>query len=219
MIQPATFSFLSELKNNNNKEWFDENRKRYKAARENMIQLADRLIDGIIEFDPGLMGIEPKKTLFRINRDIRFSKNKDPYKSNFGANMTRGGKKSPYSGYYFNLEPGNCFVAGGSYQPMPPELKQIRESLEIKAAEFREITSNSTFKSYFGELKGESLKTAPKGYPKDHPDIDLIRRKGFFVVGHLSDEDVMGDQIIDKALKMYEAMLPLNNFLNDAISP
>lgn len=113
MVHPDTFNFLLDLKEHNNKEWFDENRKRYDTARKNVIAVTDRLLEGIVEFDPSLQGVEPKGCLFRINRDVRFSKNKDPYKTNFGVSMAKGGKKSGLSGYYLNIDPMESFIGGG----------------------------------------------------------------------------------------------------------
>ena len=217
MIQADTLSFLKELKKNNHKEWFDENRDRYQVARKNFIQTIDRIIEGISEFDPSLDALEAKQTLFRINRDIRFSKNKNPYKENMGAFMARGGRKSTYPGYYFHLEPGNIFIGGGCYRPAAPELARIRSHIDLEAAKLREITSDKKFISLFEHVKGDELKTAPKGYPKDHPDIDLLRKKSFFVMANLSDVDVLQDTFIEKALDIYEMVYPLNAFLNDAI--
>lgn len=217
MIQSSTLEFLAELKENNHKEWFDANRDRYHEARDNFIDLVDHLIEGIVEFDPGLEGLEPKQCLFRINRDIRFSKNKNPYKINLAGYMARDGRKSPFAGYYIHIQPGECFLGGGAYHPASPELKKIRSHIDMTAAELREITSDKKFEETFGELIGDSLKTAPAGFPKDHPQIDLIRRKDFFVTAPLTDQDVLSDGLVDKALNLFKLIFPLNDFLNEAI--
>ncbi|MCB0835147.1 MAG: DUF2461 domain-containing protein [Bacteroidetes bacterium] len=217
MIQSETLQFLSELKENNHKEWFDENRDTYQKARQNFIQVIDRLIEGITEFDHTLDGLEPKHSLFRINRDIRFSKNKNPYKTNMGAYLARGGRKSIYAGYYFHLEPGNIFIGGGCYQPMAPELAKIRTHIDLEAAKLKKVTSGTTFSQLFEEIRGEELKSAPKGYPKDHPDIDLLRKKSFFVMTHLSDQDVQKENFVEKALDIYEKIYPFNQFFNEAL--
>lgn len=216
-IEPTTLHFLSDLAQNNNKPWFDENRDRYQLARKNFMQFIDHLIEGLSEFDPGIGVLEAKHCIFRINRDIRFSKNKDPYKSNFGANISRGGRKSRYSGFYIHLEAGQCFLAGGAYAPMPENLQKIRQRIDLQANELREIINKDRFKSLFGELKGDKLKTAPKGFPKDHPDIDLLRYKGMYVSHACGDEKILSDGFLSYALSVFEEMVPMNDFFNDAI--
>ncbi|MDX2245705.1 MAG: DUF2461 domain-containing protein [Bacteroidia bacterium] len=217
MIYPSTLTFLAELKENNHKEWFDANRDRYQESRENLISLVDQVLEGLVEFDHSVEGLEAKKCLFRINRDIRFSKNKSPYKTNMGAFMSKGGKQSYYAGYYVHLEPGSCFVGGGCYQPPAPELKKIRSYIDLSAAELREITSDKKFVDTFGGLQGEELKSAPAGFDKQHPDIDLIRRKDFFVGKNLEDHQVLSEGFAETLLDIFETMYPLNRYLNEAI--
>lgn len=217
MIQQATYDFLAELKENNHKEWFDANRKRYKVAREDFIQFIDQLIEGIIDFDPGLQGLEPKNCLFRINRDIRFSKDKSPYKINFGANMVRGGRRSPFAGYYMHCSPQEVFLAGGAYRPEAPQLKQIRHHIDMQGEELREIVGDTDFIEAFQMLRGDSLKTAPKGYPKDHPDIEWIRMKGFYVSAELNPQLLLEEGAVDHIVDKFRIMHPLNSFLNDAM--
>lgn len=217
MINPNTLQFLAELAENNHKEWFDANRKRYKAAREDYISLIHQLIQGISDFDEGVVGLEPKQCIFRINRDIRFSKNKAPYKTNFGAHIAPGGRKSPYAGYYMHLEPGKCFLAGGKYHPMPNELKNIRAHIEGNAPQLRAILAENNFAKLYGEFKGDSLKTAPKGYPKDHPDIDLIKRKDFFVVHECEEGKIHSEEFVDYVVEVFRVLRPLNAFLNEAV--
>ncbi|RMG29242.1 MAG: DUF2461 domain-containing protein [Bacteroidetes bacterium] len=217
MIAPSTLTFLSELKANNHKEWFAANRSRYEAARNNFLDFVDHLIDGIAEYDGGVAGLEPKKCMFRINRDIRFSKNKAPYKTNFGAHIAPGGRKSPYAGYYLHLEPGQCFLAGGKYHPQPEELRAIRTHIEGHAPRLRAILAEPEFQAVYGEMKGDSLKTAPKGYPKDHPDLDLIRRKDFFVVHECGEEVMLSEEFADYVVSVFKVVQPLNAFLNEAV--
>lgn len=217
MIQAETFNFLRDLKENNHKEWFDANRPRYEAAKANFIQLVDFLIDGIHRFDPGVFGLEPKQCLFRINRDIRFSKNKAPYKHNLSAHIAAGGRKSPFAGYYIHLEPEQCFLGGGKYRPPSQELKAIRHHIDLNAPELRAILADKTFQETFGELQGDSLKTAPKGYPKDHPDIDLIKRKDFFVSYTFGEAEVLAEDFPEKVVDLFEVMHPMNRFFNEAL--
>lgn len=218
MLQRETLKFLSDLKGNNNREWFDKNRSEYEHARDDFRAFIEDLIAEIIEFDGDLIGIEAKKSIFRLFRDVRFSKNKEPYKLNFGASLSKGGRKSPYAGYYIHLMPGNNFIGGGSYRPDAPELKKIRAYIEQNAADLHAITSDKQFKKYFGDLRGESLKSAPKGYPKDHPEIELLRMKGFFVLHEVSDEQFLQEGFAEKSAEILKIMHPLVEFLNEAIS-
>jgi len=218
MLQRETLTFLTELKNNNNREWFDKNRSSYEKARDDFRGLVEDLIEEIIDFDPGLVGIEAKKAVFRLFRDVRFSKNKEPYKTNFGASMSRDGRKSPFAGYYLHIMPGNNFIGGGNYRPDAPELKKIRAYIEANAAELHAITSNKRFKELFGDLRGDSLKSAPKGYPKDHPEIELLRMKGFFALHELTDEELLQEGFVTKAAETVKVIHPLIEFLNDAVS-
>ncbi|MEL6134090.1 MAG: DUF2461 domain-containing protein [Bacteroidota bacterium] len=217
MLQQHTFDFLAELKLHNNKEWFDANRGRYKEIRKEVIAFIDRLIEGILDFDPTLQGVEPKDCLFRINRDVRFSKNKDPYKTNFGANMVRGGRKSHFAGYYVNISPVEGFLAGGAYMPQPNRLKQIRHHIDMHGSELKEIVEDPAFISAFEQLRGDSLKTAPKGYPKDHPDIEWIRMKGFYVSTEFSPQVLLQEDAVEQIVEKFRLMHPLNEFLNEAM--
>lgn len=214
MIAQDTLAFLAELKENNNKEWFDANRKRYEAVKKDIKENVQQLITGIAGFEPAIAAIKPKDCVFRINRDIRFSKDKSPYKTNLGAYISRGGKKSPHAGYYFHLEPGNCFLAGGMYGPESSVLNAVRQEIDYNTDEFKAIINSKEFKKLFGEIHGEQLKTAPKGYSKDHPEIELLRYKSYLMVHNISDKDVLNKNFTDKAVSVFEAMKPMNEFLN-----
>jgi len=218
MLQKETLNFLTDLKGNNNREWFELNRSSYEGARDDFRELVEDLIEEIIEFDGDLVGIEAKKSIFRLFRDVRFSKGKEPYKLNFGASLSKGGRKSPFAGYYVHLMPGNSFIGGGNYRPDAPELKKIRAYIEQNEADLRAITSDKQFKKLFGSLRGDSLKSAPKGYPKDHPEIELLRMKGFFVLHEVSDEAFLQEGFVKKAAETLKIMQPLLEFLNEAIS-
>ncbi|WNJ21441.1 DUF2461 domain-containing protein [Pontibacter sp. G13] len=217
MIHSSTFEFLSNLASNNHKEWFDENRSDYEAAKENMLEVVDQLLDGLSEHHPEMASIRPKDCLFRINRDIRFSKNKAPYKVNMGAYMNPGGKKSPLPGYYLHIQPGDCFVGGGIYKPAAEHLKLIRSHIEQYPDELRAIMKSEDFVSTFGEIRGEELKSAPKGYPKDHPDIDLLRKKGFTGIKSFADTSTQDPQFVQQALNDYQALYRLNDYLAEAL--
>ncbi|MEO0897875.1 MAG: DUF2461 domain-containing protein [Bacteroidota bacterium] len=218
MIHPNTFTFLNELKEHNVKEWFDENRGRYQEARKNVIDVVDDIIDGIIDFDDSLRGIDPKKCLFRINRDVRFSANKDPYKTNFGASIAKGGKKSGYAGYYVNIDPSGCFAGGGFYMPPSPVLKKIREYIDLNGERLEEIIQEEKFVKTFRDIdRGPELKTAPKGFPKDHPHIHLLRKKSFTAINSFSSKDFQKKNMVDEVVETFEALAPFVHFLNDAM--
>lgn len=214
----STLKFLKQLAKNNNKEWFDLNRKTYENCKIEFESVIKSIVDKSVLFDNALLNIEPKKCMFRINRDVRFSKDKSPYKKNMGASINPGGKKSMIPGYYIHIEPNKSFLAGGCYQPMPEILAAIRQEIDYNSNEFKKIISNKDFKKYFTELSPEDkLKTAPKGYEKNHPDISLLQHKHFIVIHHLSDEDVLNKNFVTKTSKIFNAMLPLNLFLRNCM--
>lgn len=218
MIARSTLDFLKKLKKNNNKDWFDANRDAYELAKTNMQDVVKQLIDQLSVFDSTIKGLEPKHCMFRINRDVRFSKNKAPYKTNLGAIMNKGGKKSNVPGYYIHIEPGNSFVAGGSWMPEAPELAAIRQEIDYNTKEFQKIISAKEFKSLFGSLSEEDkLKTAPKGYEKDHPAIELLKHKSFIVVHELKDTQLLDKNFIKNTAKVFKAMYPLDCFLRKAL--
>ncbi|WP_258102622.1 DUF2461 domain-containing protein [Marinoscillum sp. MHG1-6] len=211
-------AFLTELQSNNNKEWMDANNKWYQETKGQFEELVAHLLGGITQFDQGLQGLEPKKCIFRVNRDVRFSKNKDPYKTNYGAAMAEGGRKSGNPLYYFHLEPGRAFVAGGVYMPEADPLKKIRQEIDYNPEELKRIVEQPDFKKAFGGIQGEGLKTAPKGYPKDHPNIELLRRKSFIVVHDLSPVELRSEFIVEASLSLYKLIKPFNDYLSVAIS-
>lgn len=211
-------SFLSKLSVNNNKVWFDENKKEYLEAKQSMEEMVQYIIDRVSEFDSGVAGEEAKKCVFRIYRDVRFSKNKDPYKINMGGFIVPGGKKSGNAGYYLHLEPGASMLAGGIYMPESPVLKKMRDELLYNMDAFKSITENSVFRKTFGEIHGEKLKNPPKGFPKDFEDIELLKFKSYTVVHSVSDEQVNDPGFIDYAVDIFHKMKDFNTFINRAIS-
>lgn len=214
----AALKFLKQLSNHNGKEWFDANRKTYEACKSEFEIIVKSVIDKCIDFDDQLTGLEAKKCLFRINKDVRFSKDKSPYKLNMGASINPGGKKSMIPGYYIHIEPGKSFLAGGCYQPLPEQLAAIRQEIDYNVAELKKILAAKDFKTYFKELsQDDKLKTAPKGYEKTHPDISLLQHKNFIMVHKLSDEDVLNKNFSTYTAKVFKAMLPLNLFLRKSI--
>lgn len=220
MLQPSTLQFLKQLKKHNEKTWFDAHRDAYDAAKADFAAFIQTLLDKHSVKDEDLRTLKAKDCLFRINRDIRFSKNKAPYKTNMGASLDRGGKKSIYAGYYFHMEPGgNSFVGGGLWMPEAREVKKIRQEIDYCFDEFGRIVSHKSFVTQYGEvLKGEySLSTMPKGYEKDNPAADYLKLKSYLAIRSITDAELTDKALVKNTLKAFEALQPLLNFLNRAI--
>lgn len=217
MIHPKTFHFLQELAQNNHRDWFNDNKANYDAIRKHNEQIFNKLIHEIAAFDADLNHLEAKDCVFRIYRDTRFSKDKTPYKTNMGAYMAKGGRKSVRAGYYIHLEPGASFLAGGVYVPEPPVLKAIRNEIVAMPDEFAKLVHDEQFVQYFGKLEGESLKKIPTGYPKDFAHPDWLKLKNLNMMHPMSDELMNSDKLIDYAAKVFMAMYPLNRFFNQII--
>jgi len=215
-IKKSTLDFLASIKDNNNRDWFLANKSSYLDAKENFEAFVQEIIDHIIEFDPIMKGLEAKSCVFRINRDIRFSNDKTPYKSHFGAFIVRGGKKNGdrFAGYYFHIEPGASIMAGGAYTPPTPWLSSIREKISDNADELIKILKEKDFVQYFGELENEKLKTVPKGYSSEHPQIELLKYKSYLVVNNATDKIVLGKDFQKHVINVFKAMKPLNDYLN-----
>lgn len=210
--------FLKDLANNNHKEWMDENKKRYLEAKENVIELVAEIVAKTSQFDPSVSTIEPKKTLFRINRDIRFSKNKDPYKTNFGAFLVEGGKKSENPGYYLHLQPENSFLGGGIYQPPAEVLQKVRQEIDYSGKELKKIIESDTFSNVYKEPhSADRLKTAPKGYPKDHEYLELLQLKHYVYMRPATDKEVVAPDFADKVANDFKVLHPFNKFLRKAL--
>jgi uncharacterized protein (TIGR02453 family) len=210
-----SLSFIKSLKLNNNREWFHANKGHYEEARNEFHSFIENISNEIGLLDPDLGQVDVRSSVFRINRDIRFSKDKSPYKTNFGAFIAKGGKKSGNAGYYFHLEPGNSFAGGGIYHPPPDALKAIRNEIYENAEEFVGIIRNKEFYDYFGDLwDGDMLKTPPKGFPKDFKHIDLLRHKSYTVWRNVDDEMLLGETLTDVTLQTFRLMIPLNRFIN-----
>lgn len=217
MIQSDTLIFLKNLQKNNNKDWVDAHRDTYEIAKGNFKKFVQDLILGLSKFDPAVKHLEPKNCIFRINRDVRFSKDKSPYKNNMGASISPGGKKSFSAGYYFHLQPGASFLAGGMWQPEPVYLNAIRQEIDYNPNEFEKILKAKPFKEYFDGLSEEDkLKAVPKGYDKTHPQIELLKHKSFIVVHDLKDKEVLSKDFQKHCLTVFKAMHPMCLFLRKA---
>ncbi|MCC6865989.1 MAG: DUF2461 domain-containing protein [Ignavibacteria bacterium] len=216
MLHKSTFDFLRKLKKNNNREWFWANKKLYDDARYDFEVFIFELIQKLAEFDESVSGLEPKECMFRIYKDVRFSKDKTPYKTNFGAAINEGGRKMPYAGYYIHISPAECFIASGLYMPPPDKLLLVRNKIASKPNEFNKIVENNEFKKYFGRLwDGDTLKTVPKGFEKDHPMLKYLKLKSFIAEHMTSEEKALKKNYADTSAKVLKVLKPLNNFLNN----
>lgn len=216
-ITQSTLDFLVKLKKYNDRDWFAKNRKLYDAAKSEFEQFVREIILKTTEFDPILKGLEASSCIFRINRDTRFSNDKSPYKTNFGALIVKGGRKNGdrFAGYYLHLEPGSCMVAGGAYMPPSPWLNAIRERIDSNPSEFVKIITDKSFKDAFGSIQGEKVKTSPKGYSSDNPYIDLLRHKSFLAIRDIKDKEVTSADFFKNVISLFKAMQPLNEYLTE----
>lgn len=215
-IPTSVFEFLEDIKNNNNRDWFAENKKRYQDQHELVVTFADALINKMQTVD-SIETPSGKKAIFRIYKDVRFSKDKSPYKINIGGHLSRA-TKYLRGGYYFHIEPGNCFIGGGFWNPSPDDLKHIREQIAADPQPLRAVLASKEFISHFGELQGEKLKSAPKGFDKTHPAIDLINFKQFLISKKVSDKDVMSENYLDILFETFKAMRPFFDYMSEILT-
>jgi uncharacterized protein (TIGR02453 family) len=212
------FEFLKELQVNNDRDWFKENKPRYDALYKEFVHIVGRLIDKIATFDPEVAGLDAKSCIYRIYRDIRFSHDKTPYKTHFGAYMTGyGGRTSAYGGYYLHIEPGNSFVSGGVWCPTPVMLKQLRHDIYDNIDEFVAIIEDEKFKNVYGELEGEVLKRMPDGFPKDSSYEDILKHKSFIVSSMKPEKFFYSKNWMDEVVEDFRILYPFNKFLNYTI--
>lgn len=220
MIQKNTADFLAGLRLNNSKDWFDTNRARYEAAKADILQLAGYLLGAMAEQEPDLLPLSAKDCVFRINRDVRFSADKSPYKTNMGFLMNSGGKKAPSAGYYVHIEPGgNSFIAAGMYAPSTAILKLVRTEILYGFDAFRAIISEPGFKTWFPTVEYQNHKSArvPKGLDPNHPAAEYLRLKSFIGVLPISDEELCRAETIRKVRSAFTAAVPFVRFLNLAL--
>ena len=216
-IEKSTFDFLKALKENNNKEWFDANKSSFLEAKANFEEFIAELIKNISVFDPAIAHHQAKDCIFRIYRDVRFSKDKSPYKSHFGAHITPASDKKEIhsrSGYYIHIGAGESMLAGGAYLPEKNWLQAIRQEIDYNGAALVKIISHPDFKKYFGEIEGESLKRMPKGYPEDHQYIELLKKKSYLATHPLKDEEITKPAFLLHAADVFKALKPFGDFLN-----
>ncbi len=214
----ATLKFLKNLKENNDKVWFGNHKDEYLKVAEEFLFLTELLISKIEKFDKSIKGISAKNCIFRIYRDVRFAKDKSPFKTNFGAFIKQGGKNSPGAGYYIHIEPEKSMLGGGIYMPPSDVLFKIRNSILKDSKPLKKILKDKEFQKTFGEIyKEDKLKTAPRGIPKDHPDLDLLTHKHYTIVKTLSDKEVTSKNFTRDAEETFNLMRPFNFYLNSII--
>lgn len=215
MLQSSTLKFLKDLKKNNNKPWFEAHRKQFESSKADFFSMVGQVIKAISMFDKPIGRLEAKNCTFRINRDVRFSKNKAPYKNNMAAYFNKDGKKGLGSGYYLHIEPGKSFVAGGIWMPEPAILAGIRQEIDYSFDEWKKIVESNAFKKIFPEgITGDTLTRPPKGYEETNPAIEYIKRKSFIVTMSFTDPEVQSKNFVRDVAKTFQAMKPLIDFLN-----
>lgn len=218
MIEPQTFDFLKDLVENNHRDWFLENKAKYEQARENVIDFAGEILKLLAQIDPQIQAdLDPKKCVMRIYRDVRFSKDKTPYKNNFGINFKTGYANADL-GYYVHLQPDKCFVGGGYWMPPADHVKAIRQEIDYNGHVLNAIVGDASFIDDFSVFdQQEQLKNNPKGYEPDHKFINLLKLKSFAAMHPLADKELMNKSSAQMVADYLQKILPLNNFLNQAL--
>jgi uncharacterized protein (TIGR02453 family) len=220
MIQPATTSFLNNLRKNNNRNWFEEHRKEYETARADFLQFTQKVIDQFGKKDRAVAELKAKDCMFRINRDVRFSKNKDPYKTNFAASFSKGGKKSGFAGYYIHLEPDRLMMGGGIWMPEPDQIKKIRQEIDYNWSDFEKTIRNKSFQKVYGDLyMGSDVKLTrpPKGYEADHPAVEYLKLKSWIVTANLNNQLITSNTLQKEIHDAFVILQPLIRFINQAL--
>lgn len=220
MLKSSTLKFLKDLGTHNNKPWFEKHRPDFENAKNDFSAFVQLVIDKYGKKDPGIAHLKAKDCTFRINRDVRFSKDKSPYKSNMGAYFNQEGKKSNLGGYYFHCEPGRSFVGGGLWMPMPAELAKIRQEIDYNLDDFKKIIEAKKFKSLYGDLSRSQeyvLSRVPKGYEADNPAAEYLKMKSYVATTPLKDSDLASKDLIKKVTQAFETLQPLVRFLNESI--
>lgn len=213
VITPAIFTFLKKLEKNNNRDWFTEHKKEFEVLKTDMKSFFNTLGEEVKTHDE----IERIK-IFRIYRDVRFSKNKTPYKINFSSSLSRAGARLR-GGYYTHVQPKNeSFIAAGFWGPEKEDLLRIRKELELDASEFREVIGGKKFKGIWGNLEGDEVKTAPKGFDKEHPNIDLIKKKQFIFTRSFTDKEVLDTDFIEEVSKSFKAIRPYFDLMSEVLT-
>lgn len=212
--------FLKDLAKNNHRDWFEKNKPKYLEAKQGFEEVVGAVLKELVKFEEGLAGLDPKKLPFRIYRDVRFSKDKRPYKTNMGAGFSPNGRLIQEPGYYLHIQPGNkSFMAGGIYMPDAANLARIRQEIDYNPERLKKIMKERKFRTLFGDFdEFDKLKTAPKGYPKDHPDIEWLKLKSFIVEMPFTDKHVTDKKFVGMIATGCRTIKPLNDYIRDAIA-
>ncbi|MCD8443860.1 DUF2461 domain-containing protein [Tenacibaculum finnmarkense] len=212
-VDKSIFQYLENLKQNNNRDWFTDQKPRFVEVQKSVKEFYGKVSENLETHD-----VIDKFKLFRIYRDVRFSKDKTPYKTHFSGSFSRKGSHLR-GGYYLQIEPGNSFLAGGFWQPNKEDLLRVRKEIELDASDFREILNNPEFVKNFGtKFEGDELKSAPRGFDKNHPDIDLLRKKGFIAVRNFTDKEVLSNNFLSEIDTSYKALRPFFNLMSDVLT-
>jgi len=218
MIKQETLDFIKDVAEHNDRDWFAENKYRYETARADLFTLIEKLIPELAAIDPAFPVDTPaKKCLMRIYRDVRFSKNKEPYKSNYGITFDVKGRGITTPDYYLHIQPGKSFLGVGFWMPEPSVLKKIREEIDYNTAEFLEIIDNPDFKKIFTLSQEDKLKNAPKGYETNHPQIELLKLKSYIAIYNLEDKELLNKEIVNKLTTALKVINPFVLFLRNAV--
>lgn len=212
-FEKSSLQFLKDLKKNNNRDWFAEQKPVFKKAQDNAKALYAAIRENLEQHDE----IDTFK-LFRIYRDVRFSKDKTPYQPHFAGSFSRSGK-ALRGGYYLRIRPGESFLAGGFWEPNKEDLLRIRKEIEMDASEMRAILADKNYIKYFGgKFEGEELKSAPRGFDKEHPDVDLLRKKGYIAVRNFTDAEVLDPNFLKELDRTYKALRPFFDYMSDVLT-
>jgi uncharacterized protein (TIGR02453 family) len=220
MIQKETLQFLDDLKNNNHRDWFIEQKKRYDAYKQDYHRVIENLLAQLKPFDDKLQPLEVKHCTFRINRDIRFSKDKSPYKTHMGIWLSQNRMMKNAPGYYLHISPEETFVAGGLWCPEAPELQKIRKEIAFFHEDLEQILQHKTFQKYFKDLdrqEGQVLKTAPKGFEKDHPALHWLQLKSHTASFPIPTKELFEPKTLNHVVEVMKSLKPLNDFIYRAL--
>jgi uncharacterized protein (TIGR02453 family) len=218
MLKKETLNFIKDVAENNNREWFAANKQDYEDAKADVLALVATIIPELAKIDPLLSAeADPKKSLLRIYRDVRFSKNKDPYKNNFGVWFSAKSKGGNEPGYYLHIQPGKSFIAGGYWMPEAPHLKLIRQEIDYNIGDFKEIINDAAFKKSFKLGLDNALKNAPKGYDPADPNIEFLKLKSFEATTKIEDGEFLKANLVNKLISSFKIVQPLVAFLRNAI--
>ncbi|HPI19886.1 MAG TPA: DUF2461 domain-containing protein [Candidatus Kapabacteria bacterium] len=217
MLSKNIIEFLQNLKENNNRQWFNEHKTEFDQIWKNFQEFVQVMINEIATIDSSIKSVQVKDCLFRIYRDVRFAKDKSPYKTNLGAYVVNGGRHSILAGYYIHIEPDNCMFAGGIYMPKPEVLRKIWNAIYNNPNDLKEILNNKEYKKHYGGLSDEQYKSVPRGFPKDFPDAELLKFKSYTVGKIVPNDFYLKDNVIKEVKELTRVMYPFNSYFNEIL--